>query len=80
MEGDRGNSFALRPDLKARWDDAHSAGRLLDYIGHARIPVFVGWPAEGASSASATAAGSTTGTASSAATLHHRRVMRTAMA
>ncbi|MEJ1960519.1 MAG: OmpA family protein [Gammaproteobacteria bacterium] len=32
-EGSNGNSFALRPDLKARWDDAHSAGRLLDYIG-----------------------------------------------
>ncbi len=31
-EGD-GSSFALRPDFKARWDDAHSAGRLTDYIG-----------------------------------------------
>jgi OOP family OmpA-OmpF porin len=28
-----GSSFALRPDFKARWDDAHSAGRLTDYIG-----------------------------------------------
>src|SRR5688572_16017270 len=28
-----GSSFALRPDFKARWDDAHSAGRLVDYIG-----------------------------------------------
>jgi OOP family OmpA-OmpF porin len=26
-------SLALRPDFKARWDDAHSSGRLLDYIG-----------------------------------------------
>jgi OOP family OmpA-OmpF porin len=32
-EGSNGNSFALRPDFKARWDDAHSAGRLTDYIG-----------------------------------------------
>ena len=32
-EGSNGSSFALRPDFKARWDDAHSAGRLLDYIG-----------------------------------------------
>jgi OOP family OmpA-OmpF porin len=32
-EGENGNSFALRPDFKARWDDAHSAGRLTDYIG-----------------------------------------------
>jgi OmpA-OmpF porin, OOP family len=32
-EGSNGNSFALRPDFKARWDDAHSAGRLVDYIG-----------------------------------------------
>jgi OOP family OmpA-OmpF porin len=32
-EGANGNSFALRPDIKARWDDAHSAGRLTDYIG-----------------------------------------------
>jgi OOP family OmpA-OmpF porin len=28
-----GSSFALRPDFKARWDDAHSAGHLVDYIG-----------------------------------------------
>ncbi|HEV7714157.1 MAG TPA: OmpA family protein [Steroidobacteraceae bacterium] len=27
------SSFSLRPDFKARWDDAHSAGRLVDYIG-----------------------------------------------
>jgi OmpA-OmpF porin, OOP family len=26
-------SLALRPDFKARYDDAHSAGHLLDYIG-----------------------------------------------
>jgi OOP family OmpA-OmpF porin len=32
-EGTNGNTFALRPDFKARWDDAHSAGRLTDYIG-----------------------------------------------
>ncbi|MEJ0037440.1 MAG: OmpA family protein [Gammaproteobacteria bacterium] len=32
-EGANGNSFALRPDFKARWDDAHTAGRLTDYIG-----------------------------------------------
>jgi OOP family OmpA-OmpF porin len=31
-EGD-GSSFALRPDFKARWDDAHAAGKLTDYIG-----------------------------------------------
>jgi OOP family OmpA-OmpF porin len=29
---DGDSSFAFRPDIKARWDDAHSAGRLLDYI------------------------------------------------
>ena len=32
-EGGNGKSFALRPDFKARWDDAHTAGRLTDYIG-----------------------------------------------
>jgi OOP family OmpA-OmpF porin len=32
-EGSNGDSFALRPDFKARWEDAHSAGRLTDYIG-----------------------------------------------
>ncbi len=31
-ESDEGTSFGLRPDIKARWDDAHSAGRLLDYM------------------------------------------------
>ncbi|HEY6642366.1 OmpA family protein [Povalibacter sp.] len=30
---DGSSSFALRPDLKARWDDAGSAGHLVDYIG-----------------------------------------------
>jgi OOP family OmpA-OmpF porin len=32
-EGENGSTFALRPDFKARWDDAHSAGILTDYIG-----------------------------------------------
>ena len=32
-EGANGDSFALRPDFKARWDDAHTAGKLRDYIG-----------------------------------------------
>jgi OmpA-OmpF porin, OOP family len=31
-EGD-GATFALRPDFKARWDDAHAAGKYTDYIG-----------------------------------------------
>lgn len=30
---DGSRSFALRPDLKARWDDAGAAGKLRDYIG-----------------------------------------------
>ncbi|PZN29291.1 MAG: hypothetical protein DIU71_14720 [Proteobacteria bacterium] len=30
---DSSRSFSLRPDLKARWDDAGSQGHLLDYIG-----------------------------------------------
>lgn len=30
---DGSRSFALRPELKARWDDAGSAGHLRDYIG-----------------------------------------------
>ncbi len=30
---DGSRSFSLRPDLKARWDDAGSAGKLRDYIG-----------------------------------------------
>ena len=30
---DGSSSFSLRPDLKARWDDAGAAGKLRDYIG-----------------------------------------------
>jgi len=30
---DSSRSFAFRPDLKARWDDAGAAGHLVDYIG-----------------------------------------------
>ena len=30
---DSSSSFAFRPDLKARWDDAGAAGHLVDYIG-----------------------------------------------
>ncbi|HEY4365638.1 MAG TPA: OmpA family protein [Steroidobacteraceae bacterium] len=30
---DNSSSFALRPDLKARWDDAGASGHLVDYIG-----------------------------------------------
>jgi OOP family OmpA-OmpF porin len=30
---DGSQSFSLRPDLKARWDDAGAAGKLRDYIG-----------------------------------------------
>ena len=30
---DGSRSFSLRPDVKARWDDAGSAGHLRDYIG-----------------------------------------------
>ncbi len=30
---DGSRSFSLRPDIKARWDDAGAAGKLRDYIG-----------------------------------------------
>src|SRR5690606_34836798 len=30
---DSSRSFTLRPDIKARWDDAGAPGHLLDYIG-----------------------------------------------
>lgn len=30
---DKSRSFTLRPDLKARWDDAGASGDLVDYIG-----------------------------------------------
>ncbi len=60
-EGD-GSRFALRPDFKARWDDAHSAGETDRLHRPARIPVHVGWneACRRGAAASATAAAAAT--------------------
>lgn len=43
---DGSSTFALRPDLKARWDEAGSAGTLRDYIGTLGFQFSFGAPAK----------------------------------
>ncbi len=42
---DSSRSFTLRPDIKARWDDAGAPGHLLDYIGTLGFQYAFGSPA-----------------------------------